>query len=92
MGIFDKIKKNNEKKATIIFLEDGLILSKKVYKDWKEIQDEYYDKYKTSFPPMTCNEIMEYFEDDYKYEQDWPFSRKTIIDFFESEQEIIKSE
>lgn len=80
------------KKATLIYLEDCVLLSKKEYLNWREIQDEYYDEYKASLSPMTYEEIIFFFEDDFGDEQDWPISKKTLIDFFESDKEIIKSE
>ncbi len=80
---------NDENKAVIIYLEDCMIISKKGYSNWQEIQNEYYEKYKTNLLPMTCNEIISFFEEDFKKEENWPFSRKRIIDFFESNEQII---
>lgn len=82
----------NIKKATLIYLEDCLILSKKEYKDWKEVQNDYYDKYKTNLIPMTYDEIIDFFKEDFKDERNWPFSKKILNNFFESDKEIIKSE
>ena len=76
-------------KATIIYLDDCILLSKKRYRSWKECQDKYYEKYKANLAPMTCDEIISFFEEDFGQEENWPFTRKEIIDFFNSE-EIIK--
>ncbi len=78
--------------ATIIYLDDCMLLSKKEYSCWEEVQNEYYEKYKANLPPMSCEEIMYFFEEDYKQEDDWPFSRKRIVDFFKSDELLIQSE
>ena len=75
-------------KATVIYLEDRMILSKKEYTHWREVQDEY-PTYKTSLVPLTCEEIIGFFEEDFKEEEHWPFSRKSIIDFFECNESVI---
>lgn len=74
--------------ARYIILEDTVLLSKKDYDDWKEIQAEY-ETYKTNLNPMDCEDTIGYFEYDYKNESDWPFSRKRIIEFFKSEEMIL---
>ena len=79
-------------KAVIIYLEDCILLSKKEYSCWKEIQDEYYEKYKANLSPMTCDEIIFFFEGEFMQEDNWPFSRKRIIDFFRNDKLVIQSE
>lgn len=81
----------NTSKATLIYLEDCIVLSKKVYNDWREIQDEYCNTYKTNFPPLNCEEIIAFFKDDFREEKYWPFSKKEIVDFFKSNSETIRS-
>lgn len=81
-----------ENKAVIIYLNDGMLLSKKEYSYWEEIQDEYYEKYITNLGPMSCDEIIFFFEDSFVQEENWPFSRKRIIEFFEKDEKIIQSE
>jgi len=78
-------------KAHYIILEDKVLLSKKHYSDWREVQDEYYKGYKTNFPPLTCSELLEYFEDDFKAESNWPFSKEQVINFFDSTDMILCS-
>lgn len=48
----------------IIYTESAVLLSKKQYKLWREIQDEYSD-YKASLDPWTSEEIEEYLADEY---------------------------
>lgn len=79
------------KEATIIYLEDGMILSKKTYSNWMEVQEEYYDKYKANLSPMTCEEVIKFFEEDFKEEKNWPFSRDDIIEFFNSKELVMCS-
>ena len=78
--------------AYMIFLDDKVLLSKKQYSHWREIQDEYYEHFKTSFTAMTCREIIQYYEDDYGTDDiTWPFTRKTLLDYFDSEDIILQS-
>lgn len=70
-----------ENRAIIIYLEDCMLLSKK----------EYFEKYKTNLEPMTCEEIISFFQEDFKEERNWPFSRKRIINFFERNDMVIQS-
>lgn len=72
-------------------LENNMLLSKKEYNNWREIQDEYYEEYKTSFPPVTCEDIISFFEEDFGKEKAWAFSREDMINFFESEDMILHS-
>ncbi|MEG0593537.1 MAG: hypothetical protein RR512_09470 [Coprobacillus sp.] len=80
-----------EKLAYLIYLEDNILLSKKDYHHWKEIQAEFFDKYKTSLEALSCKEIIDFFTDDFKDETSWPFTKKQIIDFFKSEDVILYS-
>ena len=80
----------DENKAVIIYLEEDILISKKEYSCWKEIQDEYYEKYKANLPPMYCDEIIRFFEDEFVQEENWPISRKRIIEFFNNDELIIR--
>ena len=79
-------------KAIIIYLEDSILLSKKQYDDWKDCKDEYYKKYKANLSPMSCEEILSFFEEDFKQEENWPISRERVIEFFRSDETLIQSE
>ncbi len=73
-------------KAHIIYLnDDSVLLSKKKYCNWREIQDEYYEKFITSLGPMTCEEIILFFSDDFGNEESWPFPKEKIEMFFNGE-------
>jgi len=78
----------NNNEVYYIILEDCVLLSKKKYNDWREIQVEYYDKFKTSIGPWTYEELISYFEEDFGAENKWPFKKENIIDFFEGTEII----
>lgn len=81
-------------KVSMIFLEDKVLLSKKQYNHWKEIQDEFYDMYKTSISGLTLCDLVYYFTGDYgENDVKWPFSKCQLKDFFESDAvEVIATE
>ena len=81
-----------ENKAVVIYLDDGILLSKKDYSCWKEIQDEYDETYITNLSPMSCDEILLFFKNSFQQEEKWPFSRERIITFFEKDELLIRSE
>jgi hypothetical protein len=57
-----------ELKLHFIFLRSGwLLVSKKKYPTWKQIQDEYSD-YMASFGPWTVLKIFRFLEDEYPTE------------------------
>ena len=48
----------------IIYTKDGMLLSKKHYDSWRQIQDEY-EHFKTSLGPWNVDEVISYLSDDY---------------------------
>ncbi len=73
----------SEINAHIIYLnDDSVILSKNKYADWQEIQNEYYEKFITSLGPMTYEEIICFFTNDFGSESSWPFHKDKIKAFF----------
>lgn len=78
------------KKATLIFLNHALVLTKRVYADWREVQDEYYAHYKANLEPLSCEEIIDYLNEE--YEGELPFSEKELRQFFENDLQTIYSE
>ena len=66
-----------------------LIVSKKRYLHWREIQDEYED-YMASLGPWSEEEIIDFFRvDSGKNETEWPFSSAAIHDFMKSDDQIL---
>lgn len=50
---------------TIIYLTDGrMLVSRKVYTHWREIQDEY-DTYQTSLGPWPLDEVVDFIKTEY---------------------------
>lgn len=54
-----------EQKAWAIYLESGILLSKKVYADWRAVQAAYWDDFITVLEPMCCEDVIAYFDDEY---------------------------
>ena len=75
----------------VIYLRNGsIVLSKKNYSSWREIQDEYTD-YMTSLGPWVLEDILNFFEQEYGNEdRDWAFTRKQIEAFSESKDVVLK--
>jgi len=48
----------------LIYTETSMFLSKKPYRSWREIQDEY-EGYKASMDPWTPEQVIEWLEGDY---------------------------
>ena len=48
-------------RAILIYLEDCILMSKKNYKDWQEIQLEFWEGYKANLSPMTSEEMIDFF-------------------------------
>lgn len=75
----------------LIYLRNGeMILSKKHYNSWHEIQDEY-ENYMTDLPFMNCEDIINFFEDDFCEGHEFPFSKNEILNFAESDDIIIST-
>jgi hypothetical protein len=72
-----------------VFLRSGLLLSRRPYADWREVQDAH-DDYLTSLGPWTAEEIADYFAHDYTSDDArWPFSRRQVEAFFASSAETL---
>lgn len=75
----------------LIYLRNGeIILSKKYYNSWREIQDEY-ENYMADLLFMSCEDIIDFFEDDFGEDHRFPFSKNEILNFAKSDDIIISS-
>lgn len=84
---FGLTEETQEVKVTLIYLVTGdMVLTKKSYSDWREIQAEYMG-YQTSLTDMTYEKLTNFFADDFGEEENWPITRQDLIDFFEGDEE-----
>ena len=71
----------------IVFLKSGLLVSKKKYADWREIQEEFLD-YQASLGPWSQDEVVEYLEFDYPNLS--PSASRQIESLMASDSEMLK--
>lgn len=69
----------------IIYLENGMLLWKKAYASWREIQDEY-STYKTSLGPCEIEEIVDYLSEDYPELS--PPAREQVMSLISSSNDV----
>ena len=71
----------------IVYLRpDGMILTKKEYRTWREIQDEY-DEYRASLGPWDVEEVIAFIRTDYPSNP--PFTEDEIRRFVESDEIVL---
>lgn len=69
-----------------------MLLSKKRYSAWREIQDEY-ENYMTSLGPFTEEELVGFLSEQYgSDDKKWGFSRGEIGDFMQSNAMVLKAD
>ena len=76
----------------LIFLRAGaVLLSRKPYADWREIQDEW-DDYMTSLGPWTEEDVVDFFQQQYGLdERRWPFTVKAVRAFAASQRVVMST-
>lgn len=68
-----------DQRVHIVILESAMLLSKKLYSGWREIQDEY-DDYKASLGPWSAEEIQSFFQDEYpSHADEWSAVLKAFM-------------
>jgi hypothetical protein len=73
----------------LIYLDDGLLLSKKRYSNWREIQDEF-DTYVASLGPWSISDVIDFFQTDRGVDDArWPFRRHEMLAFACSPQTVL---
>jgi hypothetical protein len=72
-------------KLHIIYTESEMLLSKKQYESWREIQDEYPD-YKTSLGPWAIEETEAYLKDEYS--KIYPPASEQVRSFIQSSNAV----
>lgn len=79
-----------EVRATLIYLINGdIVLTKKPYTLWQEIQAEYVG-YRSSVMSLTYEEIVDFFTNDCGDEENWPIYKQDLIDFFKGDEETVR--
>ncbi len=80
---------SSEVPLQLVYCESRLLLTKRSFEDWRQIQAVYPD-YKTSLGPWTATQIIDYFPLDYgDNDTHWPFSRDQILKFLQADCETI---
>jgi hypothetical protein len=77
---------SNESTLHIIYLESRMLLSKKSYSGWRQIQGEFTD-YKASLGPWPVAEVLDFLRSEYP--NDCPFSEVQVSRFLASNDETI---
>jgi hypothetical protein len=77
----------------LIFLRSGVVLlSRKPYADWREIQDEW-DDYMTSLGPWMEEDVVNFFQQQYgPAEARWPFTAGAVAAFAASEGVVMSTD
>lgn len=69
-----------------------MLLSKKQYSHWREIQDEYED-YMTSLGPYTPEGLLDFLSEQYGADDSkWGFSREELRGFMVSGAEVLAAQ
>jgi hypothetical protein len=87
-----KAMRRQDTSVHVIYLRpDGMLLSKKPYANWREIQDEY-DDYMTSLGPFAEEDLLGFFSEEYGGDDArWAFSRERIRGFLRSDATVLES-
>jgi hypothetical protein len=73
----------------IVYLRSGpLLLTKKTYRDWREIQDEF-DDYMASLGPWVFSDVIDFLREEYP-NSFGPEQLRRIERFLESDQDLFE--
>lgn len=77
----------------VIFLRSGaLLVSRKPYTDWREIQDEFDEDFMTSLGPWAAEQVVGFLHDQYgEDESRWPFPASEVEAFAASDSEVMST-
>src|SRR5262249_10839054 len=76
----DLYRQTIQGRAWLVYCEERMLIDRGPYRSWREIQNKYSD-YKASLGPCTEPEIVDFFTEDFKEEEHWPFTRTEIAEF-----------
>jgi hypothetical protein len=72
--------------AHIVYCWSQMLLDRKQYGSWRELQDAY-DDYMASLGPWSEEEIVGFLKNDWGADDlQWQFTRRAIADFFRSSE------
>ncbi len=76
----------------LIYLKpDRMLLSRKHYADWREIQDEY-ENYMTSMELFAVEELVSFLSEQYGSDEgEWGFTREEIRSFMKSDMMVLEA-
>lgn len=76
----------------LIYLKpDRMLLSRKQYSDWREIQDEY-ESYLTSLGSFSVDELLQFLSEEYGSDEGkWGFTREEIRSFMASDMIVLEA-
>lgn len=76
----------------LIYLKpDRMLLSRKQYSDWREIQDEF-ESYLTSVGAFSLDELVNFLSEEYGTDEGkWGFTREEIRSFMESDAIVLEA-
>ena len=72
----------------MVYLDNGLLLTKQIFESFREVQHLYREHYVTNLEPMDAGELAEYFLDD-AGDSEPVFSRQEIVDFMRSPETVM---
>lgn len=77
----------------LVYLRGGaMLVTKKGYAGWREIQDAHED-YMTSLGPWTEEKLLEFLREEYGGDEAaWGFTRERIRAFMDSPETVLRSE
>jgi hypothetical protein len=68
-----------------------MLLSRKHYADWREIQDEY-ENYMTSMELFAVEELVSFLSEQYGSDEgEWGFTREEIRSFMKSDMMVLEA-
>jgi hypothetical protein len=70
---------------TLVFLRNGVLLTKREYGDWRELQDQFFD-FQTSLGPYNIDTLFGFLDEEYP---SGLFVRTQVEAFVESDAELM---
>lgn len=78
-------------KVWLVYLKDGIAITRKRYESWWELQDEYGDAYLKHRPLLTKEGVCKFLRADFGEPSVWPLSMEAIDAYFAGDELVIRS-